>query len=312
MDFLKVQGTLNDFVLIDEMDKGLSLTNKEREFWAISLCDRETGIGADGVLFVLPSINADAQMRIFNADGSEALMCGNGLRCFGRYIIEKLGVEKVTIQTAKANYTVTFVPDFSKELSGYKIDLDNVQFFGQTEKTLDFQKSTKTPLVFEHLTVSNPHVVAFCDRDQMADENLVPLGTVANTDKNIFETGMNVNLVQVLDDLKIYVRTYERGVGITKSCGTGMTSSVTAYALKESHMNEWIDVYNDGGKIVCRVKEGTKGYSVEFIGNATYVFRGVILSQVQEPVAFQVDALFGAETARFESFFQNTRLEIGL
>jgi diaminopimelate epimerase len=307
MDYLKVQGTLNDFVLIDERVEGLNLTDSDRARWAVKLCLREGGIGADGILFVNHSGVADAKMRIFNADGSEALMCGNGLRCFGRYVLEDTHKKTVAIETAKAVYQVTLDPDFDQQLTGYHILLDNVQYYGETAEVRQFEKATQTTLTFEHLTVSNPHVVAFCTLEDLQDENLIPLGRLANSEKHIFSEGMNVNLVYVLSERQIYVRTYERGVGITKSCGTGMTSAVTAYAIKTNQLNTPIQVFNDGGRISCLVMSKEQGYAVDFIGNATYMFRGQIKSLVEEALSYTVDSTFETEATHFEVFFQASR-----
>lgn len=310
MDYLKVQGTLNDFVLIDERVDGQNFTDLDRELWAIKLCSRDHGIGADGVLFVSDSNTADAKMRIFNADGSEALMCGNGLRCFGRYVLEDTLKKIVTVETAKMVYQVTTDPDFDQKITGYHILLDNVQYFGATADVLKFQEATQTALSFEHLTVSNPHIVAFCTIEALLDQNLIPLGFIANEDKRFFSEGMNVNLVHVLSECQIYVRTYERGVGITKSCGTGMTSAVTAYAIKTNQLNTPIQVFNDGGRINCLVSAKGQGYAVDFTGNATYLFKGHINSGRDETLSYTMDTTFETEASDFEVFFQASRQAI--
>ena len=115
INIIKVHGSNNDFYLIDEMDTGLPLTDKLRGKLAIAMCSRTNKEGgADGILFVLNSETADARMRVFNADGSEASMCGNGLRCVGRYVQEKLQKNNLLIETMKANLQVTKEPDIYK------------------------------------------------------------------------------------------------------------------------------------------------------------------------------------------------------
>lgn len=309
MEYIKMQGTLNDFILIDEERVGI-LTDEERSRWAFILCHREMGIGADGVLYVTPSTKGDAMMRIFNADGSEALMCGNGLRCFGRYLMERQATHQVQVETLKAVYRVSCHEDFATELMGYRILLDNVVYYGPTAETEGFKTATGTQLDFVHLTVSNPHIVAYADGESILDQTLIPLGMRANTDKAIFSEGMNVNLVQVLDPNAIYVRTYERGVGITKSCGTGMTASVTRYAIDRGKKNQWIQVYNDGGMILCFVNETPEGFAVDFIGNATYMESGRILSTDKENLNYQVDQTFDAEGRAFEAFFRRNQMAV--
>lgn len=312
MRYLKVQGTKNDFILIDEIQENLLLDDKERSAWAQVLCDRENGLGADGVLYVLQSKIADAMMRIFNTDGTEALMCGNGLRCFGRYVIESTGKKTVKVETLKATYSVSDVKGFFPGLKASAIDLDNVRYFGATPEIKEFEARLNNGLIFEHLTISNPHVVAFVDNSWLSDEKMIPMGQLANERGVVFGAGMNVNLVRVLDKHRIYVRTYERGVGITKSCGTGMTASVVAYARKNNLIGDWIEVFNDGGKVRCNVSESESGYAVRFEGNATWMHSGCVHSALGEPLAWQKEQSYDEEDAAFQRFFVNTRLELGM
>ena len=104
LNVLKCHGSGHDFLLIDELSNPCTFTEEERQNLALSLCDRQKGIGADGILFVLESKRCDAVMRVFNADGSEASMCGHGLRCVGRYVCELTGRDSIVIETMKADY----------------------------------------------------------------------------------------------------------------------------------------------------------------------------------------------------------------
>lgn len=278
MIFYKMQGTGNDFIIIDERKEPMKYQSLytddgvERSEIAIHLCE---AFGTDGVMFVLESTSSDAQMRIFNADGSEALMCGNGLRCFGRYVLDDMKCDEIIVETLKADYKVKRVSDFSPYLEGFEILLNNVKAFGQTQaaSVLEEQFKSKYAYDYEFFTVSNPHVVTFTDQEIPSDSVLTDIGTYANGDESPFESGVNVNFCTILGRDKLYVRTYERGVGITKSCGTGMTSSVTRYAREHNRLSAWIDVYNDGGMIRCNVSEtALDAYSVRFVGNASHEF----------------------------------------
>lgn len=273
MKFYKMQGTGNSFVIVDEEQFPVALyeqLNVDRKQLAVKLCDF---FKTDGVLHVMPSAEAESMMRIFNADGSEALMCGNGLRCFGRYVMDKRAVDTLSVETLQATYTVKRDTNFSEYLQGVEILLNNVVAYGKTAKTerLEAKFKDQYDYDYEFFTVSNPHVVTLIDGHIPDDETLKAIGGFANGAESPFEDGVNVNFATKLSQSSIYVRTFERGVGITKSCGTGMTSSVTRFAEQTECFNRWIDIYNDGGMIRCLVAPFGEGhYQVKFIGNATY------------------------------------------
>ena len=254
---IKMHGTENTFYLLDLQE--LHMTDEEKRTLTIALCQD----GSDGVLFVCDSDIHIAKMRIFNADGSEPEMCGNGLRCVARYVLEKYDIDEAVIETQKTSYEVKSVDDFHG-IKGISIKMYPVKAMIQ-EELESFDKLYE--LSFNYYNVSNPHVVAI--KDEIVDDDLLKeIGMNAN---HHFEEGMNVNILTILDDDRIYVRTYERGVGITKSCGTGMTSSSVHYAITKNIFDQSIEVYNDGGMIECLVKKEALDYSVLFTGNATYL-----------------------------------------
>lgn len=254
MKLYKMHGTENTFYLYDVMNKEIS--EEQMRNMTIELCQD----GSDGMLFVCDSKDHLAKMRIINSDGSEPEMCGNGLRCLARYVLEKMNVEQGTIETLKTAYSVKRIEDFYG-INGIQIILYPVKTWVHDE--LD---SFDTDVKLRYYNVSNPHVVGEI-KEYMSEKKLNEIGKRAN---DHFSEGINVNLVQYLDEGKIYVQTYERGVGITKSCGTGMTSSSVDYAIKKDYFDKPIEVYNDGGMIECMVTK-TDDYSVRFTGNATYV-----------------------------------------
>lgn len=248
---IKMHGTENTFYIVTD-----SLTDEAMRNLSINLCQD----GTDGVLFECDSKHALSKMRIFNADGSEPEMCGNGLRCFSRFILEKNNKREAYIETMNETYYVQLIDDFHG-IKGVTISLYPVKALSRAEEA-----TFKTVYDFSYYTVSNPHLVAFTPSHLDADE-LTELGVYGNKH---FDKGININMVRIIDQDKIYVQTYERGVGITKSCGTGMTSSTLHYALKHQRLDQTIQVYNDGGMIECRVTKKDH-YEVMFTGNATYV-----------------------------------------
>lgn len=317
IQILKCHGSGNDFILIDEMKKNYSFTEDERRKLAIALCDRKKAVGADGILFVLNSDICDGKMRIFNADGSEPEMCGNGLRCVGRYVIEKLNRDKITIETMKAQYEVKKVEDLYKGISTVEIIIDSLTF-GVSDLPLNYDKDTlffgkleelSDELEFSAVSVTNPHLVSIVE--EIKEEQLVKVGTKANSTPSLLPKGVNVNFVKVIDRNNIYVKTFERGVGLTKACGTGMTaSSVIACIAEKCPVGEIINIFNDGGMIRCIVnKKEVEGFFVQFIGNATYVFRAEIdtediitsLKNTEEYKSFEV------ESNNYENMYKYTR-----
>lgn len=268
-----MHGTENTFYLLDCMSQPLS-DNEMREM-TLKWCQDE----ADGFLFVHASAQHVAKMRIFNEDGTEPEMCGNGLRCFARYVLEKFDLSEGTIETLKTSYHVRLLDDFYG-IPGIQITLYPV-------KTYDFEDvESFLEKGFTYYNVSNPHIVGVV-QERMSVASLTDLGIDANEH---FKDGINVNLMHIMDRGKIYVQTYERGVGITKSCGTGMTSSSVHYARVYDYFDQPIEVYNDGGMIECLV-EKREDYAVRFTGNATYISQhdkdGTLLKVYDEAKEYQ-------------------------
>jgi diaminopimelate epimerase len=282
LNFIKCHGTGNDFVLVDEITNSYNFTEEDRKNFAITVCDRNSPIGADGVLFVLKSSTCHGKMRIFNSDGSEPEMCGNGLRCVGRYVMDLLNLSQVKIETMKAQYSVYSVEDIHPGVRTVKIEIDTVNFdvsslpLNYPDKRLKFSTLEKLSkeLKFTGISITNPHLVSIVD--EISECTLVNVGLKANNTKDLLPNGTNVNLVKLLDSDSIYVRTFERGVGLTKSCGTGMTASCIAVSLQDSTIiGKELKVFNDGGMIKCIVHRlGEEDFKVDFIGNASYVYKG--------------------------------------
>lgn len=317
IQILKCHGSGNDFILIDEMSGRYSFTEEERKNIAIKLCDRKNAVGADGILFVLGSENCDGRMRIFNADGSEPEMCGNGLRCVGRYVLERTNKEKVIIETMKAQYVVKKVEDLYKGVYTVEIIIDSLTFgvsdlpLNYSEDRLFFGKleELSPELTFSAVSVTNPHLVSIMD--EIKEAQLVSVGTKANGTPSLLPKGVNVNFVKVMDEHNIYVKTFERGVGLTKACGTGMTaSSVVSCMAGKCPDGEEINIYNDGGMIKCIVnKKREGGYFVQFIGNASYVFKAEVdMKDVKGSLEASIDYKpFMEETEQYENMFRYTR-----
>src|SRR4051794_39562007 len=153
IDLIKCHGSGNDFLLIDEMDRNISFTEEEREQLTKLLCNRQSELGADGILFVLNSEQSDARMRVFNSDGSEASMCGNGLRCVARYVCEKYHKEEAVIETMKAHLQVKRQDDLYSGIPTYMVEISPVSF--QLEDL---------PLQLQQETLKHEKILSLSDR----------------------------------------------------------------------------------------------------------------------------------------------------
>ncbi|MCQ2449401.1 MAG: diaminopimelate epimerase [Clostridia bacterium] len=259
MHFTKMHGLGNDYLYVyGEVPQDIVALSTR-------LSDRHFGVGSDGMIYISPSAVADFKMRIFNADGSEAKMCGNGIRCVGKYVYDKGYTDKKILKV--------------ETLSGIK-DLDLVVSAGKVKKvavgmgvtTVDEDITvhacdkdyTLTPV-----SVGNPHVVCFVeDMDTVA---LTTVGPAIEHD-TLFPDGVNVEFVQVLSPTELRMRVWERGSGVTMACGTGACASVSA-AVHNGFcpMEQPISVQLDGGVLTIEVHSD---YSVTMTGPAETICEG--------------------------------------
>ncbi|MGE7603717.1 diaminopimelate epimerase [Peribacillus sp. NPDC097675] len=294
----KIHGSGNDFLIIDELTTNLTFTEEERENLAKVLCDREK-LGADGILFVMKSAHADARMRVFNADGSEASMCGNGLRCVARYANDVLGLDKMTVETMKVNLLVEKTDDIYTGIPTYKVEISPVSFqvkdlplvIDREQLLNELLPELHESLQFSALAVPNPHLITLVDSSVLQSDLQEELATKVNRPNELFPDGVNVSFVKGLEPGSIYVRTFERGVGFTNACGTAMSaSSLVTCSIGLNSFGQEISVYNNGGKVKCIVHHDIESdtYSIDLIGNATYEFKVLMDIDQVHPETFQV------------------------
>lgn len=303
IELLKCHGSNNDFVLIDNLQHTYQFSEEDRVSIAKNLCDREGLVGGDGILFVEPSEVADAQMRMFNPDGSEAEMCGNGLRCVARYASEQFNKTQLVIETKEANLTVEQKGDIFENIPSFEVAIEPVSLkpaslpLKTDEKEHINQKISglSEDLRFSAVSVPNPHLIAMVD--QVDDEQLSAIGKEANGNKTLLPNGVNVSFVQNLGDQKVFVRTYERGVGLTNACGTAMSaSSLNTVLLNYNQPDEEIFVFNRGGFVICVVHVDDGEYRIKLRGNATYEYRTTvnltdnIVEELSERETFDTEA----------------------
>jgi diaminopimelate epimerase len=307
---IKCHGSGNDFLLIDQMNGEYSFTEEERATLAITLCDRNSELGADGILYVMNSEQSDARMRVFNADGSEASMCGNGLRCVARYVCEKLNKEEAVIETMKAHLQVKKQEDIFSEIPTYMVEISPIAFqlselpLMLEQETLINEKITDLSehLSFTALAVPNPHIVSIVESEEIHSDVQKQLSEYVNGPNPLFPDGVNVSFVKTLQEGAIYVRTFERGVGFTNACGTAMSASSLVTCINGLNEKEKaIEVYNNGGKVRCVVHEAEAGYWIELIGNATYVYQASIELEIGASTFHLLDKQnFESETKQYK------------
>ena len=252
--FTKMQGTGNDFIIIDNREKEIVYTySRLSEF----LCNRKFGVGADGVIFIENSKIADSKMRIFNADGSEAEMCGNGIRCLAKYLYEKEIVkkEKMRIETLSGIKNVDLIVE-NKTVIGIKVDMGNpifeynripVIFPNIVKKELERLEINfrNNKLYVYPISMGNPHAVCFVKDVQ--NLKIEDIGSRIESYK-YFPNKTNVEFVEVVNPKNLKMRVWERGVGETLGCGTGAcAASVVSYFKKSTNREVIVDL--PGGKL---------------------------------------------------------------
>ena len=227
MKITKMHGLGNDFIVFfDEGTIELDVTDMAQR-----LCDRHTGIGADGLVIVMPSEVADVRMRIINSDGSEAEMCGNGIRCFAKYAYDRKIITKdiFTVETLAGIMTPEIIAE-DGVAKLVKVNMGKPTFTAsaipmavEAEKVIDYTIDVDgTFYVVSSVLLGVPHTEVFVD-----DVQTVPLTVLGpKIEKHpLFPKGTNVNFVQVVNENTVKVRTWERGAGATLACGTGSCSS---------------------------------------------------------------------------------------
>ena len=275
--FTKMQGTGNDFIIIDNREKEIVYTySRLSEF----LCNRKFGVGADGVIFIENSKIADSKMRIFNADGSEAEMCGNGIRCLAKYLYEKEIVkkEKMRIETLSGIKNVDLIVE-NKTVIGIKVDMGNpifeynripVIFPNIVKKELERLEINfrNNKLYVYPISMGNPHAVCFVKDVQ--NLKIKDIGSRIESYK-YFPNKTNVEFVEVVNPKNLKMRVWERGVGETLGCGTGAcAASVVSYFKKSTNREVIVDL--PGGKLKVLYFENEN--NVKLIGDCSYIFEG--------------------------------------
>ena len=319
MKMLKVHGSNNDFFILPAANLTKPLSEAELKLLAQKLCDRKSGLhgGADGVLYVTSGHDASVagKMRVINADGSEASMCGNGLRTVARYLSTQNGLTDFKVETMHADLEVKAAPAFAKGVPAFDVEIspeDLLMHIGKEQLINETVPQLGSNLKFTAVAVPNPHLISFVDHETLMGEELGRIATYLNDGQNpLFPDGVNVSFVEVLATNKIFVRTYERGVGYTNACGTAMSASSLVYSLlyPETSVEDLITVINPGGMVKTKVHQRQDGsYWMSLIGNASFVAK-VELEQADAMQGDFTKATWNetGEQAAYEEFVANLK-----
>jgi diaminopimelate epimerase len=282
LTFLKVHGSGNTFYLHEEQEN----TQYNWPQLAISLCMPTNEKGADGILVVSKSKHADFKMRVFNSDGSEASMCGNGLRCVARYVLAKSKLNKAKIETMKVDLIVQTEPSIFDEIPTYSVQISPVSFELSTlNMNYNNQNTVLNQIIpefaddihFSAVSIPNPHLIGIVPIQYIENlDHQEQLGTYLNSQNPYFSDGVNVSYVHPVNETSIFVRTFERGVGFTNACGTAMSASALVATEIDLIPKGEVTVYNPGGFVKCLISKDHENHDVGLIGNATIIgtFKG--------------------------------------
>jgi len=278
--FHKMHGLGNDYVVIDESTEELIPEDKKEDVVQI-LCTRGFSIGADGVIFVSPSAITDVKFRIFNSDGSEAEMCGNGIRCFAKYVYENdvFPEKKMSVETLGGIKNLVLNVE-NKTVTSCRVDMGTATFktvdvpmISDEEEFIDMELTVGSEQVeLTAINVGNPHAVSFTDNLNKA--SLDQLGPMIENHE-AFPERTNVHFVKVINPQEVEMLTWERGAGFTMACGTGATGTViSGYRL--GLLEKDVLVHLPGGDLQITVydHDGKLGAFME--GDAVAVYEGIM------------------------------------
>ncbi len=278
--FVKVEGLGNDFVLLDDRDGKIEKYLAYPQL-AKKLCSRHFGIGADGILLMLNSSEFDIKFHIYNSDGSQAQMCGNGIRCFAKYLYENKIIlqQKICVDTKAGLVVPEVIVDEAGQVISVRVDMGEPVL---SCKEIPFESDHEIT-VEEYLTVGdkkylvtavsmgNPHAVIFVDDVEKVDVQVI--GQAIENHKR-FPEKTNVEFIQVISATELKMRVWERGAGVTLACGTGACAALVAAHLT-GRTQAGALIHLDGGDL--DVLWDKKNNHIFKTGPATQVFEGRVI-----------------------------------
>lgn len=261
-----MHGIGNDFIIIDDRDSKI-LGNIAYNNLAKKMCKRRFSVGADGLIIVRNSKICDIKFVIYNSDGSSAEMCGNGMRCFARYLYDNNIVKKKRFNVETLAGVI--IPEIdSKDMKKVTIDMGEPSF--DSENIVETLLTEKGDINITPISIGNPHAVIFVDKTD--DKMVWETGSLIENHKR-FPQKTNVEFIEVISDKEINMRVWERGVGETLACGTGACAALAASYLNKKTAPQAL-VHLRGGDLF--IKWDKTNNHIYKTGNAEYVFKGVM------------------------------------
>jgi diaminopimelate epimerase len=269
-EILKAHGSRNDIFVVPLTPADFQ-SDADLRVFVRALCDRSGQLGGDGAYFydARPGV---PRAWFFNPDGSSAEFCGNGMRCLGRVVLDLRGTDEAVIQSGAVRYTVSRGPVTPEGVHQIRLEHPPVEF-GEIEARND---ALDPALAFSAVSVPNPHLIALVDK--YVESDLVAMGQTIADRRDLFPAGANLSvLLPVSSNLsaasEIFVRTYERGAGLTASCGSGMVAARAVYSrLGRAAQDEPVIIHNSGGVAEVSLRD----WRPVLQGNATYVYRAEV------------------------------------
>ena len=272
LNFTKMHGLGNDFVVIDNLNGKINLDSDKIRF----IANRHMGIGCDQVLLIQKCNNASADFvfKFYNTDGSEAAQCGNGVRCLGKFLVENAIVDKKVIY-AKTLKGITVIN--VEDLDAIRVNMGIPEFepekipllYDQRQITYEIELGDEIVQVYS-VSIGNPHAVILVDN--IATARVLEIGQQLKNNPK-YPDSVNVGFLQILDRSHVKLRVNERGVGETLACGSGACAAVVACILDQRLDNEVVVELKEGNLVIGWEGEGTE---VWMTGPATTVYNGQI------------------------------------
>ena len=276
-EILNAHGSKNDIFVAAMTPRDFASDDDLRAF-VRRLCDRAGPFGGDGVYFYdgAPDV---PEAWFFNPDGSSAEFCGNGMRCLGRVVLERRGADAVVIRSGQAEYTVRRGATTEEGVRQISLEHPAVDFAPRTAVVTGRNPLTEVrlpeldpALEFTAVTIPNPHLVAVIDK--YVESNLVAMGERVAARPDVFPAGANLSVLLPLQPAEVFVRTFERGAGLTASCGSGMAASRAVYSVTSRIDPEReVVVRNAGGMATVSLRVRQDRWHPVLTGNATLVYR---------------------------------------
>ena len=276
-EILNAHGSLND-IFVTELTPADFASETDLRAFVRRLCDRRGPFGGDGVYFYDAS-RAVPEAWFFNPDGSVAEFCGNGMRCLGRVILDRRGIETAEIRSGARDYTVRRGATTPEGVRQVRLEHPAVDFepevpvvAGRSPAVQARLPELDPALAFTAVTIPNPHLVALIDK--YVESDLVAMGEQVATRRETFPAGANLSVLLPLGPDEVFVRTFERGAGLTASCGSGMAAARAVYSrIGRAGPERDVLIRNAGGVATAslRVRDGRWFPVLE--GNATFVYR---------------------------------------